>query len=381
MNKIQLNKEKIKQLIPRKPTAIIILVLVVLFGGIFGWNVLKAIFIARYFATYEPPPVTISAQAAQQETWEPFLTGVGNLGAANGVDVSPEVAGIIIKQNFNSGQMVKQGDLLVQLDDATDQQDLIDLQAQLKLAQITMDRMSELLKKRAAAANDVDQAQAKLQQAKANVGKTQIRIAQKAIRAPFAGKLGLSKINEGQYVTPGMPLVSLQSINELSVKFSLPEQNLMELYVGQPVKLTVDVYKNKSFDGKISAIDSQVNQQTHTILVQASVPNPKLELYPGLFADVHILLPQKEKVITVPQTAIIASLYGNSVYVVKEKGKDKKGNPILQATQQYVTTGQRRGDEIAIEKGIKAGDMVVTSGQLKLSEGSKVIINNSADMK
>lgn len=370
-----------KKFILSRNMIIMIIVLLIVFGGIFGWGIIRSIFIKRYFANFQPPPVTISTAKATAVVWQPYLSAVGSVVAINGVQVTTEVAGLVEKISFESGQMVKQGDPIIQLDDAEDRQDLKNFQAQLDLAQITYRRQSILYKGNNVARADLDQATASLQQAQANVGKTLVLIDKKNIKAPFAGKLGIRLVNLGQYIAAGTAIVSLQSMDPLYIQFSLPEQNLNVLTVNQPIEIRVESEGDKVFIGKISALNSEVDANTRNILVQAVVPNPQYLLYPGMFANVRVLLPQKENVIAVPQTAVIFSLYGDAVYVVKPEGKDKEGKPILKAHLHYVTTGERRGNEVIILKGIQAGDEVVISGQLKLNEGAPVLINNTIDLE
>jgi membrane fusion protein (multidrug efflux system) len=358
---------------------IMIIFLVIVFGLIFGWGFVRSYFMKRYFATFKPPPVVISTTIVKAVSWQPYISAVGSLVASNGVQVSSEVPGIITYIYFNSGQIVKQGEPLVRLDDSTDIQDYKNLRAQLKLAQINFMRQSKLFKTGSVAASGLDEARAQLQQLEAQTEKARLLIEKKNIRAPFAGKVGIEPINTGQYIAAGTALVSLQALDPIEVEFSVPEQNLSSLFVGQGLQISVGAF-NEVFSGKIAATNSEVNMQTRNILVKGVIPNPKLKLYPGMFANINVLLPKQEKVITVPQTAVTYNLYGDTVYVVKPEGKDKEGKPILKARLQYVTPGERRDSEIAVNKGLNAGDEVVISGQLKLQDGSQVIVNNSNNL-
>ncbi len=363
-----------------KRMKIMIIILIVVFGGIFAFNILRHVMMKRFFANFTPPPVTISSTKATAKTWEPFISSIGTLVAIDGVQVSPQVGGTVMAIKFESGQMAKAGTPLVQIDDRTDQEDLKSYQAQLKLDELNYQRQINLIKTKATSQSSVDSAQAQLEQSKANVAKTLILIAQKNIEAPFDGKLGIRQVNLGQYVSPGTALVSLQSLNPMYVQFSLPEHYLKSLYVDQPVQVTVTTNPKEIFQGKINAIDSTSNAQTHNILVQAVLPNDQFHLYPGMFANIKVMLPTQENVITVPQTAVSFSLYGDSIFVIKQEGKDEKGNPILKTYRRYITTGDRQGNEVAILKGISANEEVVTSGQLKLDDGTHVVINNSVTL-
>lgn len=358
----------------------VILILLVIFGGTFAWYGIRVIFTKRFVANYQEPAVAVSTTTAAKKTWHPMLKAVGTLMAVNGVDVNSEVTGQVVKIYFHSGGFVKEGAPLVQLDDAVDQQTLNNNVAQLGLDKVNYERQSELYKTKSTSKSALDDARAKMLKSIAQVKTAQVMIGKKKIKAPFDGKLGIREINLGQYVSPGQALVPLQSLNPLFVDFTLPEQNLRQVHDDQAVSLMTGAYVGEVFKGKVTAINSEVDVNTRSISVRATLPNPGNRLYPGLFADVTLELPQELNVITLPQTAITYSLYGDSVYVVG-KGKDKKGKPILIATQKFVTLGGRRGTVIAVKKGVKAGDIVVTSGQLKLHSGAQIIINNSIKLK
>jgi len=356
----------------KKPMKLMIIFLVVLFGGIVGWNVLRSFFINKFFSTFQPPPATISAHPAKEETWHPFLTAIGTFTAQNGVDINSEAAGIVYKIFFDSGQQVAAGDQLLQLDDSVDQATLQDNEAQLSFMEVSFKRQQELIKTNSTAISKVDETRAQLKQAQANVAKTKALIAQKLIKAPFAGRLGIRKVNLGEYITAGTTkIVTLQSLDPLYLEFNLPEQNFPRLSVGQIVKLKSDAFPKHDFIGKITAINSKVDPQTHNILAQAEIPNPKFELLPGMFATVQIELPAQDKVITVPYTAIDYTLYGDSVYVVQP-------NQTVQRT--FVVVGDKQNNRVVIQSGLKAGEIVVDTGQLKLNNGAKVIVNNKVDI-
>ncbi|MGH8414638.1 MAG: efflux RND transporter periplasmic adaptor subunit, partial [Gammaproteobacteria bacterium] len=225
--------------------------------------------------------------------------------------------------------------------------------------------------------SDLDTAESNLKQAQSNLDNDQTSIDKKAIRTPFAGRLGLRNINLGQYLAVGANIVMLQSLDKLYATFALPEQNLALLKVGQSVDVTVDAYPGQTFTGKLTAIDSQADPNTHNISAQATIDNPKHLLRAGLFANIEVQAGKPEQVVTVPNSAVDYSLYGSSVFIVNQDGKDADGNPVLKVTQQFVTTGQVRGDRVAITKGLKAGDKVVSAGQQKLHNGTEVEINNS----
>ncbi len=331
---------------------------------------------------YEPPAVTISASIATPTKWQSTLTSIGTLTAVNGTDISSEASGIVTEIRFTSGQFVQQGEVLVLLDTSVEQANLQNDKAKLTLAQLNFDRNKALMKKNVVAQSVLDQAAAELEEAQANVQATEAKIKQKTIVAPFSGKIGIKKINLGQYVSAGTAMVSLQSLDPLYVEFNIPEQYLSELYLQQPIEIGIHKHGSMQtqFPGFINALNSKIDQDTRNILVQATVPNKELHLFPGMFAMVKILLRDQKNVITLPQTAISYSLHGDSVFIIKADKQDSDGKPILHAYRQYVKVGDRREGEVAIMSGIQAGDQVVTSGQLKLQNGAHVVIDNSVDL-
>lgn len=351
----------------------------IVFGIIFGVYGFKKGAFFWFLKHYTPPPVTISATTAKAVTWQSYLNSVGTLIAINGVEITSEVAGIVKEIHFESGQFVKKGDLLVLLDTRVENAQLKNDQAKLNLTQLNYNRSLTLSKKNAASQSAVDATRAELLEAEAVVESTQAKIQQKTIVAPFDGRIGIRQINIGEYVSAGTGMVSLQSLDPLYVQFNLPEQFLSLLYIGQPIDITVNQRKLHEVKGVISAINSKVDQITRNILVQATIPNQSMELYPGMFAAVRVWLKQEKNVVTLPQTAVSYSLHGDAVYLIKQE-KDKSGKSVLRAYRQYVKVGERRGGDAAILDGVKAGDQVVTSGQLKLQNGTNVLIDNSIDL-
>lgn len=354
-----------------------IILLLVIFGGIFGWNFIRAYFMRQYFANYQPPPATVSTIKAQQINWQSYIPSVGTLSASDGVEITPEVSGTIIAMPFDSGQLVKKGDLLVKIDDSLEQAQLLTDNASLQLAKINHDRMKDLYQKKAASRSQLDEAVAKLTQAQATVAKTKILIAQKNIKAPFDGKVGIKLVDTWQFVSAGTALVTLQAVDPMKVNFYLPEQHLPKLMLGQPISVKVEAYPNKDFKGTITAINAKVNTNSHNILVQGTIANAEKHLVPGFFADVKVLLPQTQPVVAVPETAVDFSLFGNSVYVVEPKGENKEGKPNLIVKRRFVVTGERQSGKVVITKGLTAGEEIVTSGQMKLNDGTLITINNT----
>lgn len=369
-----------------KRMTITVIALAVIFGGLLFYNILRNRLMLKYMANFQAPAMTISAHAAETEHWQPYLSAVGNFVAVNSIEVSSEVAGIIEKIYFNSGEVVKTGDLLVKLDDTVDQADLRDNLARLDLARVNYERQQNLAQTNATSAIAVDESHAEFRQAEEAVGRTQAYIDKKYIKAPFDGKLGIRSVSVGEYISPGATrLVTLQSLDPIYIRFFLPEQNLQNLYIGQPIRLAVDAYPGEVFTGEIHALESRVDEQTHNIEVQAIIANEHQRLYPGVFANVQILLPREDAVITVPDSAVTYSLYGDSVYVVREdetldESSEEGVQPSLRAYRQYITVGEHRGARVAVISGIKVGELIVDSGQLKLTNGVRVKVNNEVNL-
>ncbi len=368
----------------KKRMVVMIIALVVVFGGLIAWNMVRSMMIKKYFATFQTPPVTLSAARAEEVTWFPELPAIGQLQAINGVNVTAQNAGQIVKIFFNSGDFVKAGQPLVQQDLRVEQETLKNYQASLQFNEVMYNRDLNLAKRGFVAKSDLDQILSQYQQAKANVAKTQVTIDQMTIKAPFEGKLGIRQANLGQYLSPGDTIVPLQQLNPLRVIFTLPEQSFSQLYVKQPVQLSTDAYPNQIFMGNITALNSEVNEDTRNIQVEAIINNPGLKLYPGMFANVNVILPQKKNVIVVPQTAVNYDLYGDSVYVLAPapvKSSNKKSAPTVYIPKKvYVQLGDRRGAKVVITDGLKGNDLLVTSGQLKITDKTTIIINNSVDI-
>jgi membrane fusion protein (multidrug efflux system) len=364
-----------------KRILIVVIALAILFGLVFGFHAFRTILIGKYIHQLLQEPVTISTTEAKLQSWHPELNTIGNLTAVNGVDVSSQVPGQVVKILFQSGQDVKEGAQLIQLDDAVDLQNLKTQQAQFSFAQSDYNRKKTLAERKVIAESDLEQSYKTYTQAQAALSSAQLSVEYKKIKAPFSGRLGISQVNIGQFISPGMPLVTLQQMDPLFVDFSLPEQELNQLYKEQPVEVSVGEFPGQKFPGKISAVNSKSDPVTHTIGVRATVPNPQTRLYPGLFATVDVILPSQQSVVTLPQTCITYSLHGDSVYVVVNKGKDKNGNPNLVVEQRFVKLGESQGGRVAVLSGVQAGEQVVNSGQLKLQPRAPVRVNNSVQLK
>lgn len=356
-----------------KRMILMLIALVIVFGGVFGYKAIGIYFMKQYFAHYQPPPVSVEVTTVQTHDWQGRISAPAGLSAIQGVTISNEVAGVVKGIHFNSGDEVKQGDLLISLDDATEVADLAGLKAKAELARLTMNREAQLLKSNAAAATNYDTAHAEYEAALAAVQSQQALIAKKAIRAPFNGLLGIRQINIGQYLTAGTPIVTLQDQRQLYADFTLPEQDLPRIKVGLKVAIHVDTYPKRMFDGTITAVAPQVESSTRNFQVQATLANPEHLLRAGMFARVDVLLPAQRSVLTLPSTAIAYNPYGDAVFLVKAT-KSAAGKQPLTVTRQFVITGAERDGQVEITSGLQAGDRVVTVGQLKLRNDSRIEI-------
>ena len=336
--------------------------------------------IAGFIAANAPPPTAIAVIAAKTANIPQALGGIGSIQAVHQVMVAPEVAGRIVQIFFESGATVKSGDSLIQLYDKPDRGDLQNFQAQQHIAELNLKRSQQLVGRYTPQAT-VDQDQAALDQAEAGVAKTQAVIAQKLVKAPFDGQLGIRQIDLGQYVQAGSTVVTLTNLDQLYVNFTLPEQAKSQLAVGQIVQVTVDAYPGKVFPAKLSTIEPQVTADTRTLKLQAVLDNPGHLVLPGMFANAGVVLPSLPDVVVLPETAVDYSLYGDSVFAIKADGVDAAGKPVMKATRVFVKTGQRFDNQVAILSGISAGDVVAASGQLKLGTGTVVSVISTNALK
>ncbi|WP_439922545.1 efflux RND transporter periplasmic adaptor subunit [Nitrobacter sp. JJSN] len=350
------------------------LALALLVGGLVGFNAFRAHMIAQFFANNKPPPVTISAVEAKSEVLPNLQRAVGSLAAVHQVNVTSDVNGRITDILFTAGSRVTKGTPLVQLFDKPDQGDLASFKAQATVARLALERAKQLAARQVGPQVTVDQAQAAFDQANAGIDKTEAIISQKLVRAPFDGVLGVRQVEVGQFLTAGTQIVSLTDLSTLYANFTVTEKDSGRLSVGQTVRVSVDAYPGKEFDGKITTIEPQIATDTRNIRVQATIDNPGDILKPGMFANVTVVLPDKPAVITVPETAVEYTLYGDSVYLIKEK-KESDGKTSLTAEHTFVRTGERIDGRAVIEKGLKPGDKVAAVGQLKLQSGTTVEIS------
>ncbi len=337
----------------------------------------KFLFNKQDMGGHHMPPVTVSALPVKSDSWRTKLQVTGTLNAINGVDVTTEIAGLVKTVLFDPGANVKKGEVLVELNADTEIAQLQALEAQAALAQINFDRDKKQYEVKAVSKATVDSDEADLKNKQALVAQQASIVAKKTIKAPFDGRLGISLIDLGQYLNPADKIVTLQSIDPIYINFNLPQQNLPQISVGQEVTLTTDTYPGEVFKGKITTINPKIDIQTRNVEVEATLPNPKAKLLPGMFGQIEIATGKPQNFLTLPQAAITYNPYGDLVYILKEKEKDAQGNPIYVANQKFVTLGEARGDQIQILTGLEAGDLIVTSGQMKLKNGSLAVVNNT----
>jgi membrane fusion protein (multidrug efflux system) len=369
---------KLMAMEPLKRRMVIMLCAVfLLLGLIFTFNQLKTFMIKYFISGMGLPPATVSTMVIEKSEWQPKLTSVGNVRAFRGVELSTEIGGLVQTVPIKSGQDVKEGELLIKLNDASDVAQLNSLKAVADLAKVINERDRQQVAIQAISKNVFDTSAADAQSKKAQVEQQTALVAKKNLKAPFSGRIGIVSINPGQYVNPGDKLLTLQTLDPIFVDFNLPQSNADQIQVGQEVVVTTDAFKDASFTGKITAVSPKVDTNTRNIQIEARLANPDKKILPGMFANVNIKVGDEVKLLTLPQTAVTYNPYGSTVFIAKPTGKkDKQGKPALEAQQVFVTTGSTRGDQVAILKGVEEGATVVTSGQLKLKNGTPLIINN-----
>jgi membrane fusion protein (multidrug efflux system) len=359
----------------KKRMIIMILGVILLVAGI-GLVVFRNIMQQIAQGAVPQPAVVVTAMKAAKQEWQPQLDAVGSLRAMRGVDVTTEIAGLVREIRFKSGDEVKAGAVLIQLNADSDLATLASLKAAADLARVTLTRDQAQLAAEAISQAQVDSDEADLKSKRAQAASQQATIDKKTIRAPFSGRLGITLVNPGQYLNPGDKVVTLQTIDPIYIDFNLPQQQISGVSVGQPVTVLSDAYIGQTFSGKVTAIDAKVDTATRNVQIEATVANPKKLLLPGMFGRAAVDSGEKQAYLTLPQTAVTYNPYGATVFVTADK-KDAKGNPQLQAQQVFITPGPTRGDQVAILKGVSEGAMVVTSGQLKLKNGAPLRIDNS----
>ena len=363
----------------RRMTWMLIIIGFVLFIVV-GFNILTQVMTAKFMAGQGEPPATVTTSTAALDTWQPSLDAVGTLRAVKGADMAFEVAGVVTQIGAKPGSEVKQGQTLVQLNDSVEAAQLRGLQAAAALSKVNRDRAQQQLEIHAISQGDFDAADADLKAKAAAVQQAAAVVAKKRLSAPFNGRVGLITTSPGAYINSGVSVVTLQQMDQLYADFYLPQREMGALKQGQKVTLALDTFPGQPFEGKVTAVNPKVDGSTRNIQIEATVPNPKHQLLPGMFASVSMEVGAPERHITLPQTAVTYNPYGATVFIAKKgQVKDKDGKLVdgLVAQQVFVTTGATRGDQVAIVKGLDEGAVVVTSGGLKLRNGTTLIVDNS----
>ena len=384
-----------------KRAAAFVFVLLILAGLVGGLSYFQFVFkpqmIKQFISKMAPPAATVAVAQAQADRWVPQITAIGTFRPVQGIDVAPQVGGIVRAIHFDSAQEVAKGAPLIEIDDSTEQADLLSGQAQMKNADLALSRQKELIAGGNTARASVDQAQAARDTAAASVDRAKAVIAQKTIAAPFAGRLGIRKVDVGQYLSPGTMVATLTQLDPIYVDFPVPEQALAVLKPGAAAEIRVDAYPDKVFNGQIKSIDARVSQESRSVLIRAELPNKDKRLLPGMFANVAVLAGAAQDVVTVPRTSVSYSLYGDSIFVAAPAPpkSDAEGTPAQAGGAQaatadaqdfvverrFVRTGEMRGDRIAIMDGVKLGEAVVSEGQIKLMPGSHVHVDRAAGLQ
>lgn len=355
-------------------TIIGLLIMIGLMGGIKGLQIDRMI---AQGSQSVPPPETVTTTVVRTGSWESRLTAVGSLVAVQGVMVTAELSGKIVRIAFEPGTHVKAGDLLVQQDTSSEAAQLRAVEANVTLARLNLERLKKLLERRTVAQSQYDNAEAQYKEGVAQADATRAAIAKKNIRAPFAGRLGIRLVNLGQILNEGEPIVSLQSIDPIFVNFSLPQQQLAQVQTGLTVRVTSDALPGEAIEGRITAISPEVDAATRNIRIQATVTNHQERLRPGMFGNVTVVLPAAKNVLAVPATAVLYAPYSDSVFVVDEKKSENNEKPGLVVRQQIVQLGEKRGDFVAVVSGLKAGETIVSTGAFKLRNGQAVVVDNT----
>ena len=358
-----------------KRMLVMLAVMLVLIGGL-GFVKFKQIQMAiAQGASFQPPPEAVTTIVVRQEDWPQTLDAIGSVAAVQGVTVSADLSGTIDRIGFDSGNWVQEGQMLVQLDTRQERAQLAANEAQRDLARMNHERMEGLLKDNVISKAEYDAAAANYKQMEARVGEVRAAIERKTIRSPFSGVLGIRQVNLGQYLSSGQPVVQLQSLNPIYVNFGVPQQSAAQMQMGREVRITTDDVDGQEFVGRITAIDSNVSEETRNLQVQATLSNPQHRLRPGMFVQAQVVLGAGRSVIPLPASAISYAPYGDSVFVVASL-KGPEGNTYRGVRQQFVKVEGARGDQVAVMAGLNPGDEVVTSGGFKLRNGAAVQVNN-----
>jgi membrane fusion protein, multidrug efflux system len=360
-----------------KRMVIMLVAVAIVLGAVFGFQAFKGVMIRKYMSAMGSPPQTVSTTKAAFSQWQPNIEAIGSLRAVKGADLSIEVSGVVDSISFNSGDDVAAGAPLLKLRSDDDAAKLDSLKATAELNQITYDRDQKQFKLQAVSQATLDTDSANLKNANAQVAQQQAILDKKNLRAPFAGHLGIRAVDLGQYLAAGTTIVTLQALDPIFLDFFVPQQAVDQVKLGQTVAVKVDAYKDRTFPGEISAVNPKVDASSRNVQIRATLKNADHRLLPGMYATVDIATGAPQNYITLPQTAITYNPYGDTVYIVDDRGGDAGGKTSLVARQTFVTLGPTRGDQVVVLKGVHDGDTIVTAGQIKLHNGSTVLIDNS----
>lgn len=356
---------------------LIAIVLLALVGGaLVGFNMFRDKAIQDFFANMPVQPVTVSTIDVEPGVWTPSISAIGTVAANRGVELTVETTGIVKEVNFEANQVIEAGAVLVQLDDVVQQADLAAARLQANLDKQALQRAQELQQRGVGSTVALQAAEAAAAASASQVEKLEAMVQQKQLRAPFGGTLGIPRVELGQYISPGTAVVTLQDLEIMRVDFTVPEQQLSQLKMGQPLRLALDGVEG-DFEGEITGIDPRVDPASRLVSVRASITNPENRLTPGQFARIIVALPEQENVIALPQTAVVTSLYGDYVYAVNTTGEGEDAKS--EVRQKFVKVGRRSGQLLEIIDGVSAGDVIVTAGQNRLSNGGPVTIDNSVN--
>jgi membrane fusion protein (multidrug efflux system) len=353
-----------------------VIVVVAILGGI------KALQIGRMIEAGEsfvPPPETVTTAEVRTESWESLLTAVGSLEAVQGVTVSAELPGKVVKLGFESGAMAARGDILLEQDTSSERARLPGAEAAVALAKNNFRRAGELLREKFISQAEYDRAESEYRVAVAAADEVRATIAKKTIRAPFSGRLGIRLVNLGEILQEGDDIVSLQSLHPIFANFLLPQQQLGRIGIGLPVRVTTDALAGETIEGRITAINPEVDAATRNVRIQATAGNPGERLRPGMFANVAVVLPERNEVLTIPATAVLYAPYSDSVFVVEEKKDEETGETSLVLRQQLVRLGEKKGDFVAVASGLREEERVVSTGVFKLRNGQAVVVDNTLE--
>lgn len=360
-------------MVKRMISMLVLIVALLAALGVFKFRQLQAM--GQAAAAFQPPPEAVTTIVATAEQWPHRLNVIGTTAAVQGVSVSADLPGIVSRIAFESGSPIRHGDVLVELDTRQEHAQLAAVEAEQQLARLNFVRLQDLVKEGAISQADYDRAAAEQKQTEARVQEIRATIQRKIIRAPFSGILGIRQVNLGQYLSPGDPVVPLQSLDPIHVNFGVPQQQADEVQLGAPVTITPGDARARRFEGRVTAKDSKVDEGTRNMQIQATVANPRGTLHPGMFVQAEMVIGASRPVIVLPASAISYAPYGDSVFIVTEL-KDDKGNKYRGVRQQFVKVDGSRGDQVAVVSGVKGGEEVVTSGLFKLRNGAAVQINN-----